>query len=70
MPAVGRWALGLAAIPLALAGILPSNVGSRPDLVCGVAGLGVAFAVNSSLHSYQSPAYAGSEKAADDVGFY
>ena len=28
------------------------------------------FAVNSSLHSYLILAYAGSEKAAEDVGFY
>jgi MFS transporter, APGE family, 1-arseno-3-phosphoglycerate exporter len=31
---------------------------------------GVPFAVNSSLHSYLILAYAGSEKAAEDVGFY
>ena len=30
----------------------------------------MAFAVNSSLHSYLILAYAGSEKAAEDVGFY
>jgi hypothetical protein len=30
----------------------------------------VAFAVNSSVHSYLVLAYAGSEKAAEDVGFY
>ena len=29
-----------------------------------------AFAVNSSVHSYLVLAYAGSEKAAEDVGFY
>ena len=31
---------------------------------------GLPFAVNSSLHSYLILAYAGSEKAAEDVGFY
>ena len=31
---------------------------------------GIPFAVNSSLHSYLILAYAGSEKAAEDVGFY
>ena len=44
----------------------------RPDLVITV-GLGVfgfVFAVISSLHSYLILAYAGSEKAAEDVGFY
>ena len=44
----------------------------RPDLVvcAGLALFGFAFAVNSSLHSYLILAYAGSEKAAEDVGFY
>ena len=44
----------------------------RPDiiLVCGLALFGLPFAVNSSLHSYLILAYAGSEKAAEDVGFY
>jgi hypothetical protein len=31
---------------------------------------GFAFAVISSLHSYLILAYAGSEKAAEDIGFY
>jgi predicted MFS family arabinose efflux permease len=38
-----------------------------------VAGLGIfgfAFAVNSSVHSYLILAYAGYEKAAQEVGFY
>ena len=45
---------------------------ARLDLVVTV-GLGIfgfAFAVISSLHSYLILAYAGSEKAAEDVGFY
>ena len=48
-----------------------ANVG-RPDLilVIGLALFGLPFAVNSSLHSYLILAYAGSEKAAEDVGFY
>ena len=45
---------------------------ARPDLVLvvGLALFGLPFAVNSSLHSYLILAYAGSEKAAEDVGFY
>lgn len=36
-----------------------------------VAGLGVfGFAVNASVHSYLILADAGSEKAAEDMGFY
>ncbi len=66
------WSFGLAVIPAAIAAILASNSGLRPDLIL-VAGLGLfgfAFAVNSSVHSYLILAYAGSEKAAEDVGFY
>ncbi len=72
VPAARLWSLALASIPLALAALLLSGAVSRPDLVL-VAGLGLfgfAFAVNSSLHSYLILAYAGSEKAAEDVGFY
>ena len=45
---------------------------ARPtsSLVVGLALFGLPFAVNSSLHSYLILAYAGSEKAAEDVGFY
>ncbi|WP_368413096.1 organoarsenical effux MFS transporter ArsJ [Dongia sp.] len=39
-------------------------------IVLGLALFGIAFAVNSSVHSYLVLAYAGSEKAAEDVGFY
>ncbi len=39
-------------------------------VVAGLALFGFAFAVNSSVHSYLVLAYAGSEKAAEDVGFY
>ncbi|MDO8376762.1 MAG: MFS transporter, partial [Aquabacterium sp.] len=39
-------------------------------VVAGLGLFGVAFAVNSSVHSYLVLAYAGSEKAAEDVGFY
>jgi predicted MFS family arabinose efflux permease len=39
-------------------------------LVAGLLVFGFAFAVNSSLHSYLILAYAGSKKAAEDVGFY
>jgi predicted MFS family arabinose efflux permease len=39
-------------------------------VVVGLGVFGFAFAVNSSIHSYLVLAYAGSEKAAEDVGFY
>jgi predicted MFS family arabinose efflux permease len=71
VPAAQGWSLGVALIPAALAGALMLDTGAA-DLVV-VAGLGlfgIAFAVNSSVHSYLILAYAGSEKAAEDVGFY
>ena len=72
VPASRLWAGLLAAVPIALALILQLQGSPRPDLVvvCGLALFGLPFAVNSSLHSYLILAYAGSEKAAEDVGFY
>jgi hypothetical protein len=66
------WAGLLTAVPLALVFIMQVPGLSRPDLylVSGLALFGLPFAVNSSLHSYLILAYAGSEKAAEDVGFY
>ncbi|MBR0671587.1 organoarsenical effux MFS transporter ArsJ [Roseomonas soli] len=71
VPAARLWSLLLAAIPLALAAAVMAGV-ARPDLVVvvGLAAFGFAFAVNSSIHSYLVLVYAGSEKAAEDVGFY
>ncbi len=72
VPEARLWGAILAAIPLALAVILSQTHTARPDLIV-TAGLGVfgfAFAVISSLHSYLILAYAGSSKAAEDVGFY
>ncbi len=71
VPAARLWSALLAVVPLLLAALVALQV---PHLVwVVVAGLGVfgfAFAVNSSVHSYLVLAYAGSEKAAEDVGFY
>jgi MFS family permease len=72
VPEARLWGTILTAIPLALAIVLGSSHMARLDLVITI-GLGVfgfAFAVISSLHSYLILAYAGSEKAAEDVGFY
>jgi predicted MFS family arabinose efflux permease len=72
VPEARLWGAVLAAIPVLLALLLGGEAVPRPDLVV-TAGLGVfgfAFAVISSLHSYLILAYAGSEKAAEDVGFY
>lgn len=72
IPAARLWAAFLAAVPIALVFVMQAPGLWRPDiiLVCGLALFGLPFAVNSSLHSYLILAYAGSEKAAEDVGFY
>jgi predicted MFS family arabinose efflux permease len=71
VPAARLWSLLLALIPALLAAALVAGL-PRADLVvvAGLAVFGFAFAVNSSVHSYLILAYAGSEKAAEDVGFY
>jgi MFS family permease len=72
VPEARLWGAALTAIPVVLALLLAGGVAARPDLlvVGGLALFGIAFAVISSLHSYLILAYAGSEKAAEDVGFY
>ncbi|QFR34683.1 organoarsenical effux MFS transporter ArsJ [Ancylobacter sp. TS-1] len=71
VPAARGWSLALAIVPALIAAALAL---APPDptlvLVVGLGVFGVAFAVNSSVHSYLVLAYAGSEKAAEDVGFY
>ena len=71
VPAARMWSAILAVVPAALAVLVAMKVPNLEWVV--VAGLGLfgfAFAVNSSVHSYLILAYAGSEKAAEDVGFY
>jgi predicted MFS family arabinose efflux permease len=71
VPAARAWSAALALVPAVLAALV---VAQTPQLewvvVAGLAVFGVVFAVNSSVHSYLVLAYAGSEKAAEDVGFY
>jgi len=71
VPAARAWSLGLALIPAVMAAMLMAGL-PRADLYVpvGLCLFGVAFAVNSSVHSYLVLAYAGTEKAAEDVGFY
>jgi MFS family permease len=66
------WGAVLTAIPIVLAVLLGNTHLARPDLIVtvGLCVFGFAFAVISSLHSYLILAYAGSAKAAEDVGFY
>jgi predicted MFS family arabinose efflux permease len=71
VPAARLWSALLAIIPIALAIVVVMNPPNLEWLVVGGLGVfGFAFAVNSSVHSYLVLAYAGSEKAAEDVGFY
>ena len=72
VPNARLWAGLLVAVPVVLAVLLQRPSLWHPDivLVVGLSLFALPFAVNSSLHSYLILAYAGSEKAAEDVGFY
>jgi MFS family permease len=71
VPAARLWSALLAVVPTMLAGLVALEVPMLEWVVVAGLGLfGVAFAINSSVHSYLILAYAGSEKAAEDVGFY
>jgi predicted MFS family arabinose efflux permease len=72
IPEARLWGAVLTAIPVALALFLQAHVPVSPGLlvVVGLGIFGFVFAVISSLHSYLILAYAGSKKAAEDVGFY
>jgi hypothetical protein len=72
VPEARLWGAVLVAIPVVLALVLASGAFARVDLIVtvGLCVFGFAFAVISSLHSYLILAYAGTKKAAEDVGFY
>lgn len=72
VPEARLWGAVLTGIPLALALLLATATPWPADktIVVGLAMFGFVFAVVSSLHSYLILAYAGSKKAAEDVGFY
>ena len=63
------WAVALA---LTLIGISVCMIVKMavPVLITGLLVFAVVFAVNSSLHSFLIVAYAGSKRAAEDIGFY
>ena len=71
VPGARLWSLILSFVAICI-GILLVIQTENVDwiLVIGLSIFGFAFAVNSSVHSYLILAYAGSEKAAEDVGFY
>jgi MFS family permease len=71
VPAARSWSAVLALVPIGMAIAVAADVPHLQWVVVGgLALFGIAFAVNSSVHSYLVLAYAGSEKAAEDVGFY
>ena len=71
VPAARLWSALLALVPVGIAAAVYAQVPHLEWVVVGGLGVfGFAFAVNSSVHSYLILAYAGSEKAAEDVGFY
>jgi predicted MFS family arabinose efflux permease len=74
VPSARLWIAVLTAVPalLVCAVVFEDALRVSTDLavVVGLMIFGLPFAVNSSLHSYLILAYAGSNKAAEDVGFY
>jgi predicted MFS family arabinose efflux permease len=71
VPAARHWSAILALVTVVLCVLVWLDVSHLEwVVVAGLAAFGFAFAVNSSVHSYLVLAYAGSEKAAEDVGFY
>jgi len=72
IPAARLWSAVLALVPVLIIVALDAGLEVRPDVILtiGLAVFGAVFAINSSVHSYLILAYAGSEKAAEDVGFY
>lgn len=63
-------ALGLAVWPAAMALALDAHVNPAVAIVVGLIPFGVAFAMNSAVHSYLILAYADNDKVAMNVGFY
>lgn len=71
VPAARLWSWLLMIVPALLAWVVMMQIQPLQWLVVGgLVVFGFAFAINSSVHSYLILAYAGSEKAAEDVGFY
>jgi MFS family permease len=70
----GRTAAGLAfmlaAFPAAIAVALAVSVDASLVVVVGLTGFGVAFALNSAVHSFLILHYADGSKVAMNVGFY
>ena len=64
------WAFTLAALPIAIAGLVEANIAPAVTVVVGLALFGIIFAINSSLHSYLILSFSDADKVALNVGFY
>jgi MFS family permease len=63
-------ALGVAVCPAAMAVALNASVDPTITIIAGLIPFGIAFAMNSAVHSYLILAYADNDKVAMNVGFY
>jgi predicted MFS family arabinose efflux permease len=68
--AAQSWAFVLAVIATAIALGLQSGFDPSVVLIAGLAVFGIAFAINSAVHSYLILAYTDGDKVALNVGFY
>ena len=64
------WAFALAALPVAIVGLIEAGVDPVASVVGGLALFGVVFAINSAVHSYLILSFSGADKVALNVGFY
>ena len=64
------WAFVLAALPVAIAGLVEAGAAPAVSVVGGLALFGIVFAINSSVHSYLILSFSDSDKVALNVGFY
>lgn len=74
VPSARLWVVLLTLVPVLITAMLSISaalsINGTAVVIAGLALFGLAFAINSSLHSYLILAYAGSKKTAEDVGFY
>jgi predicted MFS family arabinose efflux permease len=65
-----RWALILGIIASVIAALVTAEIAVTFAIVGGLIIFGIAFAVNSSVHSYLILAYSDEDDVSVDVGFY
>jgi len=65
-----RWSFGLGVVSATIAVFVGFDVATTAAIVGGLIVFGVAFALNSSLHSFLILAYSDDDDVSVDVGFY